>query len=157
MYGRMYSVVIGGTASPAAAFDLFEFNAAAGKPLRLRRLRIAQTSEPTTEEEQLVVAIIRSHGTSGSGGGTPTPAPVYSSTSAAAGFTAETMNTTVATGGTPITIVQDAWNTRAGLDMAFAPEEAPGITGGGRLVVTCPVAPADAVTIRATAWVEEMG
>jgi hypothetical protein len=152
---RVYTVVISGTASPAAAFDLFEFNAAAAKPIRLVRLKIAQTGEPTSEEEQLGINIIRSHSTSGSGGTAPTPAPL-NVTDAAAGFGAEVMNTTQATGGSPITLVSDAWNTRAGLDIAFAPEEGPEAPGGGRLVVACTI-PADAVTIRATAWVEEMG
>lgn len=155
MIGRVYTVVISGTASPAAAFDLFEFVPAASKPIRLLRLRIAQSSEPTTEEEQLGITVVRAHSTSGSGGGTPTPRPV-SSTDAAAGFTAETMNTTQATGGTPVTMLEDVWNTRAGYDMAFAPEECIEATNGERLVVAS-TAPTDAVTIRATAWLMELG
>lgn len=154
MNGRMYTVPISGVASPAAAFDLFEFVAAAGKPIRLRRLRLAQTSEPTTEEEQIPITITRGYTVSGSGGSAPTPAPLGPS-DAAAGFTAETMNTTQAnTSGT--VLVEDAWNTRAGLDLAFAPDEAPETTGGQRLVVASG-APTDAVTIRGTAWVEELG
>lgn len=155
MTGRMYTVVIEGVASPAAAFDFFELNAAAEKPIRIRRIRIAQTSEPTTEEEQLSLSIIRAQSTSGSGGSTPTPQPL-NQTDPAAGFAAETMNTTVATGGSPKTLATDAWNTRAGYDMAFAPEECPESVNGTRLVVTSG-APADAVTIRATLWVEELG
>lgn len=155
MAGRIYTVVVSGVASPAAAFDFFEFVAAAGKPIRLLRLRIAQTSEPTTEEEQLPLTVVISHSTSGSGGSTPTPRAMQP-TDVAAGFTSETMNTTQATGGTPLTVMEDAWNTRAGVDIPFAPEEAPEVTGGGRMVVASG-APADAVTIRATAWIEELG
>ena len=155
MKGRVYTIVVEGVASPAAAFDFLEINPAAEKPVRLLRLRIAQTSEPTTEEEQLSLSIIRAQSTSGSGGSAPTPRPVNLA-DAAAGFTAETMNTTVATGGTPITLMTDAWNTRAGYDMAFAPEECIGSVNGTRLVVTSG-APADAVTIRLTAWIEEVG
>ena len=155
MTGRMYTVVISGVASPAAAFDLFELNAAAEKPIRVRRIRIAQTSEPTAEEEQLALTIVRDQSTSGSGGSAPTPRPL-NKTAPAAGLAAETMNTTVATGGTPVILVEDAWNTRAGVDLAFAPEEAPEASNGQRLVVTSS-APADAVTIRATLWVEELG
>ena len=154
MIGRMYTVPISGVASPAAAFDLWELVGAAGKPLRIRRIRIAQTSEPTTEEEQIALTITRGFTTSGSGGSAPTPAPVGAS-DAAAGFTAETMNTTQAsTSGT--VLIEDAWNTRAGCDLAFAPEEAPETTGGQRIVVASG-APADAVTIRGTIWVEELG
>jgi len=155
MMGRVYTVVISGVASPAAAFDFFELNPAAAKPVRILRIRIAQTSEPTTEEEQLALTIQRAHSTSGSGGSAPTPRPVNSS-AAAAGFTAETMNTTQATGGTPVVLFEDAWNTRAGFDMAFAPEEAFMAVNAERVVVQS-AAPADAVTIRATLWVEELG
>lgn len=155
MTGRMYSVVISGVASPAAAFDLFELNPTAAKPVRIRRIRIAQTSEPTTEEEQLGVTIQRAHSTSGSGGSAPTPRPL-NSTTPAAGLTAETMNTTQATGGSPVVLFEDVWNTRAGFDMAFAPEEAPEAVNAERIVVQSS-APADAVTIRATLWVEELG
>jgi hypothetical protein len=152
--GRIYTVVISGVASPAAAFDFLEAVAAAGKPIRICRIRIAQTSEPTTEEEQLALTIVRGFTVSGSGGSAPTPAPVNPS-DAAAGFTAETMNTTQAnTSGT--VVFEDAWNTRSGYDMAFAPEEGPGATGGQRLVIQSS-APADAVTIRATIWIEELG
>ena len=152
---RLYTVVIEGVASPAAAFDFFEINPAAEKPVRIRRLRLAQTSEPTTEEEQLFLTIFRAHATSGSGGSAPTPRPVAVA-NAAAGFTAETMNTTQATGGSPLAIFTDAWNTRQGYDMAFAPEECIESVNGTRLVIASG-APADATTIRATLWVEEQG
>lgn len=155
MFGRMYTVVIAGVASPAAAFDFFEFNPNSAKPIRLRRVRIAQTTEPTTEEEQLGITIIRAHSTSGSGGSATTPQPL-NSTDTAAGVTAETMNTTKATGGSPVTLMEDVMNIRIGYDIAFAPEEAPEAVNGERLVVTC-TAPADAITFRATAWVEELG
>jgi len=121
----------------------------------LLRIHIAQTSEPTSEEEQLALTVQRAHSTSGSGGSAPTPRPMNSS-NAAAGFTAEVMNTTQATGGSPVVLLESAWNTRAGLDLAFAPEEAPEAAGSERIVVQSS-APADAVTIRGTLWVEELG
>lgn len=153
--GRMYTVTISGVASPAAAFDFLEISPATNKPIRLRRIRIAQTSEPTTEEEQLVLTVIRGHTTSGSGGDTTPDGGVLSSSDTASAYTAETMNTTIASAGTAVNLVEDAWNTRAGYDMAFAPEEAPECINGVLLVVRSG-APADAVTIRATFWVEEI-
>jgi hypothetical protein len=153
-HGRVYTVPISGVASPAAAFDFAEINPATNKPVRIRRIRIAQTSEPTTEEEQLAITVIRGHATSGSGGSAPTPGPLAASDTAA-GFTAETMNTTIASTGTPINLIEDAWNTRAGYDMAFAPEEAPESINGSLLVIRS-AAPADAVTIRGTIWCEEL-
>lgn len=153
--GRMYTITISGVASPAAAFDFAEFSPATNKPIRVRRIRIAQTSEPTTEEEQLAITVIRGHTTSGSGGDTTPDGGVLSPGDTAAGFTAETMNTTIASAGTAVNLVEDAWNTRAGYDMAFAPEEAPECINGVLLVIRSG-APADAVTIRGTIWVEEL-
>lgn len=155
MNGRIYTVVVSAAASPAAAFDFLELNPASAKPIEVLRLRIAQTSEPTTEEEQLRITCIRGQSTSGSGGSAPTPRPL-NSTDPAAGFTAETMNTTVATGGSPVTLGEDALNIRAGYDIPFAPEEVPEAVNGERLVFTCS-APADAITFDLTAWVRERG
>jgi hypothetical protein len=152
----MHTITIPGVASPAAAFDFLELVCATAKPCRLRRIRIAQTTEPTTEEEQLAITVIRGHATSGSGGDTTPDGGPLNSTTPAAGYTAETMNTTIASTGTPVNVVEDAWNTRAGYDMAFAPEEAPEIVNAERLVVRSS-APADAMTVRATFWIEELG
>ena len=154
-HGRMYSISISGVASPAAAFDFVEINAAANKPVRIRRIIIAQTSEPSTEEEQLALTVIRGHSTSGSGGDTTPDGGPMSSSDTAAAYAAETMNTTIASAGTPINLIESAWNTRAGFDLAFAPEEAPESINGVLLVVRSS-APTDAVTIRATIWVEEL-
>ncbi len=62
----------------------------------------------------------------------------------------------LASGGSPVVLFEDAWNTRAGFDMSFAPEEGPEAVNAERIVVQSG-APADAVTIRATFWVEELG
>ena len=123
--GRIYTVTISGVASPAAAFDFLEVNPAANKPVRLRRVRIAQTSEPTTEEEQLALTVVRGHTSSGSGGDTTPDGGALNPNEAASAYTAETMNTTIASAGTAVNLVEDAWNTRAGCDIAFAPEESP--------------------------------
>jgi hypothetical protein len=155
MSGRIYTISISGVASPAAAFDFVEINAAANKPVRIRRIRIAQTSEPTTEEEQLAITVVRGHTTSGSGGDTTPDGGALSVSDSASAFTAETMNTTIASAGTAVNLVEDAWNTRAGYDMAFAPEEAPESINANLLVVRSS-APADAITIRGTVWVEEL-
>lgn len=151
---RMYTVVVSAVASPAAAFDLFEFTAGTNKPIQLRRLIITQTSEPTTEEEQIRVSVIRGYTTSGSGGSAPTPVPLDGN-DAAAGFTAETMNTTVASTGTALTAVEVAFNSRAGLDLPFAPDEGPRCLASERMVVRV-AAPADAITFVATAHVAEL-
>ena len=154
-HGRMYTITISGVASPAAAFDFVEISPAANKIIRIRRIRIAQTSEPTTEEEQLAITVIRGHTTSGSGGDTTPDGGVLSASDSAAGYTAETMNTTIASAGTAVNLIEDAWNTRAGYDIAFAPEESPECINGVLIVIRSS-APTDAITIRATIWVEEV-
>jgi hypothetical protein len=153
--GRIYTLTVSGVASPATAFDLLEISPAANKPVRIRRIRIAQTSEPITEEEQLALTVIRGHTTSGSGGDTTPDGGPLKASDAAAGYTAETMNTTIASAGTPVNLVEDAWNTRAGYDLAFAPEEGPECINGVLIVIRSG-APTDALTIRATIWCEEL-
>jgi hypothetical protein len=153
MAGRLYTVVIPGV-GVGLACDLVELNPGTGKPIRLRRMRIAQTSEPTSEEEQVSIAILRGHTTSGSAGSAATVEPLTTGIPAAA-VTAEVTNTTLATGGSPVILVEDAWNTRAGIDLAFSAEEAPGAVAE-RLVVR-QTAPADSMTIWATFWIEELG
>lgn len=156
MKGRVSTVTIAGVASPAAQFDLLELVSAAAKPCRLLRILIGQTSEPMSEEEQLSISVVRGHTSSGSGGDTTPDGGLIVSTDTAIAYTAETMNTTIASAGTAVNLVEFAWNTRAGFDLAFAPEEAPCSVNAERLVVRCS-APADAVTIRATFWIEELG
>jgi hypothetical protein len=151
---RVYTVTVSGVASPAAAFDMLEVLAATNKGVQLTRMHIGQTSEPTTEEEQLAVQVIRGYTTTGSGGSTATPVPLDSNDSAM-GATVKTMNTTIASAGSPLTQFDTAMNIRAGLDVPFAPDEAPVILGGERMVVRIG-APTDAVTFRATFWIKEM-
>ena len=153
--GRVYTVSIVAVASPAAIFDMFELVPATNKPLVLLRLKIAQSSEPTTEEENIGISIVIGHTTSGSGGSAPTPSKVNRNDSAA-GFTAETMNTTIASAGTTETPFADTWNTRSGTDIPLSPQEALTIVNGERVVIRS-AAPADAVTIHATLWVMEQG
>lgn len=154
--GRGYTITISGIASPAAAFDFVEISPASNKPVRIRRIRIAQTSEPTTEEEQIALTVVRGHTTSGSGGDTTPDGGKLDPSDASSSYTAETMNTTIASAGTAVNLIEDAWNTRAGCDISLAPEETP-ICLNGELLVVRSAAPADAVTIRATFWVEELG
>lgn len=156
MSGRISTVTISGVASPAAAFDFLEVVPAAAKPVRLLRILIAQTSESTSEEAQIALTVNRGHTTSGSGGDTTPDGGMLVSTDTAIGYVAETMNTTIASAGTAVNLVEAAWNTRAGIDLAFSPEEAPEAVNGERLVIRS-AAPTSAVTIRATFWIEEQG
>lgn len=159
---RMYTVIYSGTLTNAGGdTDLFELVPASTKPIRLRGLILAQTSEVAdAAEEGLRISIIRLPATftSGSGGGTPTPQPL-DETNAAAGFTSECNNTTVATtSGTAATLEEFAWNERISPLERWWPEDAycPQVRNAGGLVVRCQTTAADDLSIAITAYVEEL-
>lgn len=160
--GRIYTVSVSGTFTAAGTdADIFELTPADDKPIRLRGLILAQTSEVgDTAEEGIRVSIIRLPATvtSGSGGSAPTPAPVDSHL-AAAGFTAEVNNTTVATtSGTAITVEEFAWNERISPIERWWPDEqfAPMAYQTEVIVVRFQTTVADDVSVACTAYVEEI-
>jgi hypothetical protein len=75
---------------------------------------------------------------------------------AAAGFTAEVNNTTVATAGTAINLKALGWNVRVPL-REFWPEELwPGVSQADTMIVVrLVVGPADAVSVSGTLYVAE--
>lgn len=154
--GRFYAIPIEGTASPAAAFDAFELKASSTVGFVLHEVVIAQSSD--TDSEMLGVAIKRATGsyTSGSGGGTPTPVKM-ANLGAAAVVTAETMNTTQAAAGSGAltTILPDAFNVLSGWHYLPTPECRPSFAATEACVISV-TAPADAVTVRGYAIVEEI-
>jgi hypothetical protein len=151
----MYSIVIDGTASPAAAFDAFEIKSTTGIGFIVHEIVIAQSSD--TDSEQLGVTIKRAASTytSGSGGTSPTPAKLNSADAAAA-ITAEVMNTTQAVVGTGslTTMKSDAFNVLSGWHYLPTPECRPVFPVSEACVVSIS-APADAVTVRGYAVIEE--
>lgn len=156
--GRMYSVVIS-AASVSAAVDAFEITGAASKVLRIHEIKISQSSDAgDAQSEQIRVTAKRFTGayTSGSGGSAPTPRP-FNPSDAAAAFTAETGNTTQATGGTSVTLLEDSFNVLGpGWHYLPTPESRIEIAASSALVVSI-TAPADALTVNGYAIVEEIG
>lgn len=159
---RMYTVPYTGTLTLSGGdADLFELLPADDKPVRLRGFVLGQTSEVgDAAEEGLRLSIIRLGATvtSGSGGSAVTPVPLDDA-DAAAGFTAEANNSTVATtSGTSTTIEESAWNIRVSPLERWWPDErfAPLCKQGSGLVVRCQTTVADDVTIAITAYVEEL-
>lgn len=153
---RMYTVSFTEVAVTAAQ-DLFEIVAAAGKNCRIHAVVLAQITETgDAAEEELSILFKSGQTSSGSGGSAPTPVPT-NVTDAAAGFTAETNNTTQASGGTIVTHHADAWNVRAGY--VWIPPEKMQIelTGSRRFTVSLNGAPADSITMSGTIYVEEFG
>ncbi len=156
MHGRIYTVIFDAVAVSVAQ-DLFELTAADDKPIELVRLKLSQISDVgDAAAENLQLKVIRGNTTSGSGGSAPTPQPV-SPRGAAAGFTAEVNNTTVATSGTAVTLMADGWNIAVGCDIWFTDEEAFGADQSNTLIRITQSAPADALTMSGTLWVRELG
>ncbi len=156
--GRMYAVTFEGVAVTVAQ-DLFEIIPASNKPVLFHGLYLSQSSDTgDAAEEFLRVTIRRGHTTSGSGGTTPTPVPLPSSAGAAAGFTAEVNNTTVASAGTAVVLHSETFNIRAGLAYIPTPEARPGASAANtNIVVRLEAAPADSLTMNGTLIVEELG
>lgn len=159
---RIYTVILSGTLTTAGTdSDLLEANPADDKPIRLRGLKLSQISEVgDTMEEGLRISIIRLPATvtSGSGGSAPTPQPVDSA-EAAAGFTSEVNNTTLATtSGTAVTLEEFGWNVRnTPMEMWWPdPEFAPVARQGEALIVRSQTTPADDISIQLTFYIEEL-
>lgn len=155
--GRIYTVTFSATAVTAQV-DVFEIRPADDKPLEVLGLFIGQSSDfGDAQAELLAYTVIRGFTTSGSGGSTPTPAPVGRS-DAAAGFSAETLNTTLATTGTTATLWADTWNVAVG-EKLWLPDgcEWSVTQADTSLVVRLAAAPADSLTMSGTLVVREQG
>lgn len=137
--------------------DIWELDAAAGKPIAVTGLVIKTTSEvQEAQEEWLRIRVIRGHTTSGSGAPTTaTPRPV-SPNDAAAGFAAELLNDAIASAGTAVNLHSDAFNVRNGYEIWLAPEDWWWTSEADLLVVRGMAAPADDVTLSSTIYVLEV-
>jgi hypothetical protein len=151
----LYWVTSATTAAPTAAFDAIELVEPGTGLIRVRRVRLWQTSDLSdAAEEVLRVEWVRGFTTSGSGGQTTVITPL-NSFDAAATFTAELLNTTVATTGTGLTMAPSGWNIRIPLDELYPPGEYIDARDGQRLVFRVS-APADAITVNAACLVEQL-
>lgn len=126
----------------------------------MRGFLLSQTSEVgDTQEEGLRISIIRMTATvtSGSGGSAVTPVPINDQ-DAAAGFTAECNNTTVATtSGTSTVVIEVGWNERNSPYEMWFPEDrfSPQARQAGGFFVRMQTTPADDFAGCFTFWVEE--
>ncbi len=157
MSGRIYTVEFEAQAVTAAV-DLFELTPADDKPVEILGLFLGQSSDTgDAAEEILRYRVIRGHTTGGSGGAAPTPRPVKR-TDAAAGFAAETLNTTIASAGTGVNLHSDVFNVRSGLQL-WLPDtlEWDATQGDTTIVVRLMAAPADSLTMSGTLYVRELG
>lgn len=153
----IYTVEFEGVAVTAAV-DLFEIRPATDKPVEIHALQIYQSTDlGDAAEEILRYRIIRGNTTTGTGGAAPTPIPMNSS-DVAAGFGADTCNTTAATAGTAVNLHSGAFNIRVGENFWWTPESRPqSKNASGFLCVRLMAAPADSLTMSGTIYVEELG
>jgi hypothetical protein len=163
---RPYSVCFGSPTPVSVAIstqvDFFEFSPVAGKPIELVACTIAQTTEITgtvAEDEFLTVNVIRLPTTATSGSaGSAGVINAIDPNDAAAGFTAETCNTGLATtSGTAVTIHVDTFNIRLGFGMIWPSGYGPRAVSGQLLVVRLQTGSAnDAISWTGTAYVSEV-
>lgn len=157
MSSRIYTVEFEAVAVTAQV-DFFEITPADDKPVEVLGLFLSQSSDVGDAADELLrYRVIRGHTTGGSGGAAPTPRPVKRS-DAAAGFAAETCNTTIASAGTALNLHSDTFNVRSGLQL-WVPDtlEWDATQGDTTLVVRLMAAPADSLTMSGTLYVREMG
>lgn len=152
--GRIYTVPISAVAFTVQV-DAFELTPADDKPVEIVGLMLGQSTDfGDAQDEQLTITIIRGFTASGSGGSTPTPGPVDQNDTAA-GFTAETMNTTVATTGTSVKLHEDVFNVRAGYANWWPIGTEPKASQANTTLLVRISVPADSLTLSGTLYVRE--
>ena len=159
--GRFYTVEItdGSILAADTDIDYFELTPADDKPIKLWGIFMHQDSDlGDANEEVLRWQVIRGHTVTGSGGTSPTPRPLNRS-DAAAGFTAETLNETIATTGTTHVLHSSGWNIRVGLDFWWPPETMPEASQADTTLIVRQLSTADddITGVQGTLYVEELG
>jgi hypothetical protein len=147
-------------ANASGDYDAFEITPADDKPVALHSLYLSNVGVAAdagdAQEEIVRVAVIRGFTSSGSGGAAPTPSPL-GPIDTASGFTAETMNSTVATTGTSVVLHADGWNIRIPYAMVWTPETRPIATQANTtILVRLANTVTDDVTVSGTLYVEEL-
>lgn len=152
--GRLYSVPISAV-SVSVVQDLWEITAPSANAVRLHSVTIGQANSTTSAQLRVTVRRATAAATSGTGGTAPTPSPLVSG-DAASGAVSEVNNTTRSSGGSPVTLVDDAYNVLSGWSYLPTPEMRPTLRPGERLIVGLETAPASALTFSGTLVFEEL-
>lgn len=146
---RIYRVPFSG--SFTTQIDLVELVGASGGLEWLTEIRIGQTTElGDAQEEQISISLVTGHATSGSGGNTSV-VPLTDVGDTAYAGTVESMNTTIASTGTPVTKTLGVWNVRT--EFLWLPVPKPNGPAGlllphtDRWVIRTGAAPADSITL----------
>jgi hypothetical protein len=160
--GRIYTVPWTATVTNAGGdADLWELAPATQRKVKIRGIRLGQTSEVgDAAEENLRITIKRLTGgtqSSGSGGSAPIPEEPDRSNQSP-GFAVEVNNATVATTNGTVELLEElAWNERNTPFEVWYPDPAfaPSAVNDELLVVRMETTPADDFTFAGTLWVEE--
>jgi hypothetical protein len=155
--GRIYTVSFTAIAVTVAV-DIVELTPTDDKPIEVIGFFWGQSSDVgDAAAESLPYRVIRGHTTSGSGGTATTPRPLNRS-DVAAGFTAETHNTTAASTGTTVDLHADAVNIAIG-EKLWLPDGCgwSASQADTTLVIRLGAAPADSLTTSGTIYVIERG
>ncbi len=152
---RLYAVTFSGVAVTVAQ-DLLSILPATQKPCVLHAVYLSQSSDyGDAEEEQLRIALVRGHTTAPSGGSAFTPIALNPS-GAAAGVTARTNDTVIASAGTGVNLHVEAFNVRAGWVYLPTPECRIIVKNAEYLCVRLLANPVDSLTMSGTMLVEEI-
>lgn len=143
-------------ATASGDHDFFEVSPADDKPVEIVAVFLGNKSEVGDAAEEMVSwSIVRGHATGGNGTGA-TEVPLDPSDGAAS-FAAETVATTPASTGTPLTLHNDTFNIRTGLQLIFPPDMRPKASqADGTIVVRLLTALADDATMSGTLYVREL-
>lgn len=157
---RIYTVTIENATYTNAGgdFDFVEVRPATDKPVRILAIYLANVGADVGDsaEEMIRLEWLRGHTTSGSGGATPTPAPL-DAIDTAAGFGADTMNATIASTVTPVSLHADGWNIRVPYQVVFPPKLELGCSAAQTMIVLrAHTTAADDISISGTVYVEEI-
>lgn len=156
--GRRYWVDITPTAIAVTTTDILCLEPADDKPIKVLATNLHQTTDFGDAQDEVVgILWVRGNTTSGSGGNTVTPRPCVPSDTAA-GFVAESFNTTAASAGTAVNVQRHGLNVRGGIERPYTNEEVAQTTQAiGFLALRLAAAPADSLTIGGSVLVEEDG
>ncbi len=143
-------------AAASGDYDFFELTPASNKPIEIIAIKISNKSEIGDAQEEMVAwSVVRGNTTSGNGT-SATPRPLDPSDGAAS-FTAETVGSTPASTGTPITLIADTFNIRANLNEIYPDLMRPKAPAADTtMCVRLLTALADDATMSGTIWVREL-
>lgn len=143
----------------AAPIDLVEITPADDKLVEMVAIFLTQNTDfGDAQDEVRPVQIIRGYTTSGTGGSSAVTArPMKRTATHSAAI--EVGNTTIASAGTPHTLLTDGWNVRVPyvfhpVDDAEFPQASQGDT---TILVRLPETPTDSITVRGSVWFREIG